>query len=159
MNVNVRIEGTVEEISDVLRALPQTVSLYTTAVELVDGSTPTPTSTHSESPQAESKFVTVRFARRVLRRRRLSTPMRKFLETLYEAHPEWVSVPALQEATGYDSSQYAGLMGAFGRRVAHTKRYDPEAEFFEWDWDEDEEVWKCRLPDTVREALALEGIV
>ena len=157
MNMNVRIEGTAEEIADVLRALPTAVSLHATAIELDDGSIPS--STHSEPPEDESSFVTTRFARRVLRRRRIRPRMKKLLVALYEAHPDGVSASTLQKVVDYSPAQYAGLMGAFGRRVANTDGYDSEAEFFKWEWDEDEGVWKCRLPDTVREALALEGIV
>ena len=59
----------------------------------------------------------------------------------------------------YGSSQYAGMMGAFGRRRAKTEGYDSETEFFEWKWDDDERTWYCRLPDTVREALTLEELI
>ena len=78
---------------------------------------------------------------------------------LYEAHPNWLSQATLREASGYEPAQYAGLMGAFGRRLANTEGYDPEAYFFEWKWDDDEEAWVCRLPDTVREALTLENLI
>ena len=50
-------------------------------------------------------------------------------------------------------------MGAFGRRVANTEGYDSDLLFFESRWNENEETWDYRLPDTVREALALEQLV
>lgn len=53
----------------------------------------------------------------------------------------------------------AGLMGSFGRRMAGTDGYDEAADFFEYRWNAGEEVWECRLPDTVLEALTLENLV
>ena len=44
-------------------------------------------------------------------------------------------------------------MGAFGRRLANTSGYDGEKEFFVWRWNEDNDAWDCRLPDSVRKAL------
>ena len=85
--------------------------------------------------------------------------MKNVLRALCEAHPDWLSQATLRDAAGYEPSQYAGLMGAFGRRMANTEGNDSEAEFFEWEWDDDEGTWNCRLPDTVREALTLEELI
>ena len=157
MNLNIRIEGTAEEIGDVLRALPGANSVHIAAVELTDAGVQTTTS--SETTEPESRFVTTRHARRVLKRLPLSTQMKNVLRALYNAHPDWLSQSTLQDVAGYEPSQYAGMMGAFGRRRANTEGYDSETEFFEWEWDDEEETWYCRLPDTVREALTLEELI
>ena len=157
MQLHVRMEGTMEEIRDVLRVLPRAAMLHTTAVELTDETAPSPTS--SESAESESSVVTTRFARRALTRLRLSPPMRRVLAALYEAHPGWLSLPTLHGIAEYKPAQFAGLMGAFGRRVANTEGYDSDLLFFESRWNENEETWDYRLPDTVREALALEQLV
>ena len=157
MNLNIRIEGTAEEIGDVLRALPGANSVHIAAVELTDAGVQATTS--SETTEPESRFVTTRHARRVLKRLPLSTQMKNVLRALYNAHPDWLSQSTLQDIAGYEPSQYAGMMGAFGRRRANTEGYDSETEFFEWKWDDEEETWYCRLPDTVREALTLEELI
>ena len=157
MNLNIRIEGTAEEISDVLRTLPGSATVHTAAVELTTAgaqATPSP-----ETPEPESQFVTTRHARRVLKRLPLATQMKNVLRALYKAHPDWLPQAALQDVAGYKPSQYAGMMGAFGRRRANTEGYDSDTEFFEWKWDDEERTWYCRLPDTVREALTLEGLI
>ena len=157
MNLHIRAEGTAAEISDVLRALPGTATVHTAAVELTNAGVHTTVS--SETPEPESRFVTTRYARRALKRLRLSTPMTNVLRALYEAHPDWLSPKTLRDAAGYKSRQYAGLMGAFNRRLIRTNGYDSEACFFECEWDEDEQIWKYRLPDTVREALTIEKLI
>ena len=157
MNIHIRIEGTPAELSDVLRALPGTAMVHTAAVELTDEVIDS--SATSESSEEASRFVTTRFARRALKRLKLSKPMKKVLRALYEAHTECLPLATLQDVAGYSPPQFAGLMGAFGRRLANTEGYDSEAAFFEYNWDEDGETWNYRLPDTVREALALEQLV
>ena len=157
MNLNIRIEGTTAEISDVLRALPEGARLHTVAVELTNAEAQA--TTRSEATEPESRFVTTRFARRVLTRLPLSTHMKNVLRELYEAHPDWLSQATLRDAAGYKPSQYAGMMGAFGRRIANTEGYDSETRFFEWEWDDVEKTWYYRLPDTVREALTLEELI
>ena len=113
----------------------------------------------SQSAKSDSSVVTTRFARRVLTRLGLSPPMRKLLTALYEAHPDWLSLRTLHGITGYRPSQFAGQMGAFGRRVANTEGYDSGLTFFQSRWNEDEDTWDYRLPDTVCEALVLEQLV
>ena len=157
MQMHVRVEGTKEEISAVLQAVSQTVTLQTTAVELTDKMVPSATT--SESVEGESSVVTTRFARRALTRLRLPPRMRKVLTALYEAHPGWLSLPTLHGIADYKPPQFAGLMGAFGRRVANTEGYDSDLLFFESRWNESDEAWEYRLPETVCEALALEQLV
>ena len=146
MNLQLRVEGTAAEINDVLRALPGTASVHIAAVELTDAgvqATPSP-----ETTEPESRFVTTRFARRVLKRLPLSMPMKSVLRALYEAHPDRLSQARLQDVAGYMRSQYAGMMGAFSRRIVNTDGYDSETEFFGWTWDDEERTGTvvCPIP-------------
>jgi len=103
--------------------------------------------------------VTEEFVRRVLTRRRLSDPVKAMLRALSQADPEdYVPVADLYEATGYSSAQFAGLMGAFGRRIAHTEGYDENAVFFEYEETEDGRAWGLRLTEPVREVLRQENL-
>ena len=157
MDLEIRIKGTAAELSDVLLALPGATKARTNGVEMTDGEVDS--STSSESAGVDSRFVTTRFARRALKRRTLSKPMKKVLRALYKAETDWLPLAKLHEVAGYEPAQFAGLMGAFGRRLANTEGFDSEADFFEYEWDDDQETWSYRLPETVREALALEQLV
>ena len=149
-------EGTAEEISKVVDTLQSTATGTTLSVKLPDESSPS--TMRSEVSGESTRFVSTAFARRVLTRRRLSGPVMAMLKTLYESHPEWVSSATLYDATGYTPAQFAGLKGAFGRRMSKTTGYDAQAEFFEWKENKETGEWEYRLPDTVREALRLEGL-
>lgn len=147
-------EGTPEELSQVAKTLQMSAPL----AEAVDPS-PEPLAPEKVSAKAEdTEGVTLKFARRVLKRRELSSPLKAVFQRLYEAN-DWVGIEELGEVSGYSRSQFAGLMGAFGRRITHTQGYDEEAAFFYTEWDDDAGAWKYRLPDTVREALELENLV
>ena len=106
----------------------------------------------------DKTFVTVDFAREAMTRIDLSDPLRAVLVALYNAHPDWVSASDLYSASGYEGQRFAGLMGAFGRRMKHTNGYDEAAHFFDYDWDYSTSAWRYRLPDPVREAIRLEQI-
>ena len=158
MEMHIRIEGTSAELSEVLRALPGTAMVHTAAVELTDKVVDS--STTSESSEEASRFVTIRFARLALTRIPLSKAMKRVLRALHEAEEKWLPQAMLQDVAGYSRpKQLAGLMGAFGKRLANTEGFDPGAWFFEYDWDEEEEIWNYRLPETVRKALELEQLV
>ena len=153
MHLQIRIEGTPAELSEVLHTLPGAAMVNTAAVELTDEVA------DSSATEEASRFVTTRFARRALKRLKLSKSVKKVLRALYKAETERLPVATLQEAASYTPAQFAGMMGAFHRRLANTEGFDSEAKFFEYDWDEAEETWNYRLPETVREALALEQLV
>lgn len=159
MEMQIRLEGTAEEISQALQALSSTGVLHATASELADDVTADTAEAAPADTDTDIPVVTTRFARRALTRRRLSKPMRKVLKALYEAHPDWLPLPALHKVAGYRPPQFAGLMGAFGRRMANTEGYDSEAYFFVYRWNDDEGTWDYRLPDSVREALELEELI
>ena len=77
----------------------------------------------------------------------------RVLKALNNAYPEWMLLSDLHSAAGYKPAQFAGLMGAFGRRMSHTDGYDRDAHFFEYRWNNDEDAWEYRLPESVREVL------
>ena len=140
-------EGTPEEISAVARSmLPATTGDIALSLEVQDEA-------RAQSSERPTKFVTVDFARRVLGRRPvLSKPFKRVLGALNDAYPDWMLLRELHSAADYTAAQFAGLMGAFGRRMAHTEGHDKDADFFETRWNDDEEAWEYRLPATVYEA-------
>ncbi len=148
-------EGTSEEITKVFRTLQPTDAETAAAVGLPEEASSS--ATPSEASDEETPPVSVQFARRVLTRRRLSDRQKAMLQTLYEAHPEWLPAATLHKATDCTPAQFAGVVGATGRRVARTAGYNGQA-LIEGEWN-DETGWKYRIPDAVREALRLEGLV
>ena len=80
------------------------------------------------------------------------------IEALVAAHPKYVTTADLHEATDCTPAQFAGVMGAFGRRMVNTSGYDDTASFFDWRWNEPDGTYECRLPDSVLEAVRLEGL-
>lgn len=150
------LEGTADEIIQAINAIERQSE---TALTISHGESldPDPPSQPVESAR---DAVTTEFARRALRRRPLSKALRAVLKALYDANSDYVTTTSLLGVAGYGSGhQFAGLMGAFGRRLANTPGYDPEARFFDWQWNDDEGAWEYRLFDTVREALEQERLV
>ena len=151
MNVTIRMEGTAEEIGIALKALSYKGALNTTALEL--NSSVTPAAAEPETADIEEAFVSTEFAKRALQRLPLSRPMKRVLAELHKTHPGSLSTQELHDVARYKPAQFAGLMGAFGRRLANTNGYDGEKEFFDWHWNEDNDAWDCRLPSSVCKAL------
>ena len=147
MELEIRIKGTEAELSDVIRALHRSGTAQPIAVEQGDGEIESSTGTGSGNE--ESKFVTTRFARRALKRRTLSKP-------------EEGAAGALQGAGGLDpTGEAAGggglpalpVCGSDGGVRPTPRKYpgfDSEADFFDYEWDEEAETWSYRLPETVR---------
>ena len=150
----VELEGTAEEINEVIPTIQPM-----TAGNAMSGEPPENTSSSvAKTAEGPTKFVTVDFARRVLTRRRLSDPFKALIRALTEAHPNRVLSAALYDATGYTVPQFTGLMGAFGRRVAHTEGFEKGTDFFDYKWNEEANQWEYRFPETVREAVSLENL-
>ena len=145
-------DGTPDEISQVVQKLQATTPAESRPNESDDAFL-------SQDPKGPKKFVETDFALRTLSRIKLSDPFKATIRALDKALPEWVHISELHEASGYKPAQFAGLMGAFGRRMAHTEGYDGEAHFFDYEWDEDTEAWKYRIPDSVHEAIRLMGLI
>lgn len=113
----------------------------------------------SDSAEAESNYVSLRVARKVLTRRRLNPTQAIVLKEIYRAHPELVLATDLHEKTSYTPAQFAGLMGAIGRRVSHTEGYMDGDLFFIQEWNEEADCWAYGLPSSVREALENEKLI
>ena len=145
-------EGTAEEISKVVHTMQPTASSEPPEEA-------SPSTMQSKTAEGPTKFVTTEFARRALTRIPLSDAFKAVIEALDKTHPEYVLTADLYEATNYTSAQFAGLMGAFGRRMLYTEGYDENADFFDSRRNEEAGEWEWRLPDTVREALRLENLV
>ena len=105
------------------------------------------------------RFVSESVATRAITRLKLSPAQVKMLRELYKSNDKWVLATELQRVVGYSASQFAGLMGAFGRRVAYTPGYVADSTFFETDWDYDKGCYRYRLPVSARTALAKADLV
>lgn len=146
-------EGSASEISEALKGLPAG-SVVATIADAGDAGVPEDDDTEEE----ERQFVSVEVARRVLSRRSLSREQRAVLKLIYHAHPNTVAASELQSKIKYSKPEFAGFMGAFGRRLARTKGYVDGTWFFDNNWDDDEMCNLYRLPESVREAMRLEGL-
>jgi hypothetical protein len=101
-------------------------------------------------------YVTKAVAQAMLRRRPLAAEQRAVIKEIYSAHPKAVLATELQKKVSYSTAQFAGLMGAFGRRLTHTPGFVPHTRFFAQEWDHVLGCYRYGLPDTVRGAVAEE---
>ena len=152
------VEGSVDDVRAIMESIRPLVS------EPRSSSTEESTSeveTEAIDDSGGKRFVTVEFAREVLSRLPLSPAQKAALKALYDAGAEeYVTTTELVRVLRYESGhQLAGVMGAFGRRIANTKGFDENATFFETRWNETAAAWEYRLPATVRKALEQEGFV
>lgn len=107
----------------------------------------------------DKEFVSIEVARRVLSRRPLSREQLAVLKMLYSALPDWVPAAKLQAAISYTPAQFAGLMGAFGRRFSHTEGFVENTWLFDAEWDYEVGAYNYRLPETVKAAMEAEKLV
>lgn len=92
-------------------------------------------------------------AKRVLNRLpTISKNMKKALVSLHKVGDEGLLGSELCELLDFEQSQFRGMMGAFGRRVANTEGWYDGAGFFEYDWDA-ENGYRYKLFDTSRKAV------
>ena len=154
------IEGSVDDVRSTIEAIRPLVS--GASAMSIEGSTISQAEIEAdaETVVGGEHYVTVEFACTAVSRRPLAPAPRAVLKALYDAGVAYVTTTDLVRAAGYRSGhQFAGLMGAFGRRLANTKGYDGEATFFESRWNEAAEAWEYRLPENVRKALEQERLV
>ena len=149
------VEGTPDEISQVVNKM-ETGSVAIQALNQTAFSAGS--ATGAQASEGDRVYVETDVARRVFRRRPLSQQQRQTLEHLVKAHPEWVTAQALQKATGYSPAQFAGLMGAFGRRLTHTDGYVEGSWLFDCEWSDETRGWLYKLPETVFDAVKAEKI-
>ncbi len=147
-------EGTPEEISQVVLTMQPIVPAPAAIGKLKSSA-----SAEAMGGGEEKEFVDLQVARDVLTRLDLSKPMLAVLKVLYAAGEEWVSSADLHKASQYRVPQFAGLMGAFGRRLANTDGYEDGTHFFDFQWDDEVGAWQYRLPENVRIALEAEKLI
>jgi hypothetical protein len=148
------LEGTPEEI---LAAMPHLQNPDYSSGAVVPAA-PAPAEPGDEG-EGGLRYVSTAVARRALTRAPLSDKPKAVLVQLYNAHPETLLARELQTHVDYTASQFAGLMGAFGRRVVNTPGYGDGEAFFMQNWDYDAGCMRYGLPESVREAMRLENIV
>ncbi len=149
-------EGTPEEISKVAATMQPMKPLN--LIEL-EGEKPTATVRSLPKPSENiERYVTKKFAKRALTRLELSKPIKGMIKRLLEAGENWVPTQEVYKASGYDQAQFAGMMGAFGRRMSYTKGFDEQAHFFDYRWDDVEQSWEYRLPKSVTKAIKEIGL-
>jgi hypothetical protein len=138
----VEIEGTPEEVAALLRSMA-----------------PSGVGQSSDShPTVPVNQLTEDVAFRALKRRPLSDEQATLLSLLRRNHPNWTSAKDLQKATKYNPNQLAGLLGAFGKRVASTEGHRSGTYFFEVKWDYDKDCYIYRLPDPSLAAVVRAGL-
>lgn len=145
-------EGTAQEVIEAMTAMQAASS-----TEVPAGTAAAVAPTVAEEGE-EKEFVSAEVARRVLSRRPLSREQLAVLKMLYAALPDWVPAAKLQAAISYTPAQFAGLMGAFGRRFSHTDGYVENTWLFDAEWDYDVGAYNYRMPETVKAAMDAEKL-
>jgi hypothetical protein len=148
---SIQIDGTPEEIADLIRKLE--ISPF----NLGDMMTKRDFLQPQVDPDA-GPFVSEEIAFRVLKRRSLSAEQLTMLALLCSAGEDWTSAKAIQKALNYKTSQFSGMLGAFGKRVASTPGYRDGTTFFDQEWDYEEDCFRYRLPEDVIDAVKRVGI-
>ena len=105
------------------------------------------------SPEVDWEFVSSDVGFRALTRIKLGKETKAVLSCLYTAGDKWTSAKELQKLVDYTPPRFAGLMGAFGRRVANTLGYVRDSSFFQYDWDSNQSCYLYRLPPSSRAAI------
>lgn len=135
------IEGTFEEIAQ-YEALTKQRSGPTIG-EALD----------SLQSEVDWEYVSSDVGFRALTRVKLGNQIKTVLKALHVAGELWTSAKALQKLIDYSPSQFAGAMGAFGRRVANTPGYVRDSSFFEYEWNDRQSCYLYRLPPSSRLAV------
>ncbi|MFM7379344.1 MAG: hypothetical protein ACKO1O_14645 [Erythrobacter sp.] len=118
------------------------------------------TGSPSTPPLVENRsgVMTEEVAYLALTRLQLAPKIQGVMKALYEADDKWVSARELQRLIDYTPSQFAGLMGAFGRRLTNTPGFVEGTSFFEWRWDDGSSCYFYRLLPATRNAVRRAGL-
>lgn len=144
------VEGTAEEVAKLLALMPsRTSNLRSEAIVARKPAT---------SVDGASPFVSEDVALAVLTRRELGETHVKMLRKLDEAGEAWTTSPELQRALDLSTREFAGVLGAFGRRLANTPDSGSRS-FFDQYWDSENGYNLYRLPPSVRNALRKAKVV
>jgi hypothetical protein len=112
-----------------------------------------------ETASVDWEFVSTDVAFRALTRIKLGRQVRAVIRRVYLGGDKWTSATLLQKEVGYTPAQFAGLMGAFGRRLANTAGYVLNSSFWEYEWDGQQSCYLYRLPAPVRAAVEKARVV
>ena len=145
MKVSVYLEGTLDELAPIFRALQTEKSV-------------SPETRQQATTVEKEKFVTAGFLRQALERHPLSDYTEALLRALYEAGEDgYLSRETLRKRIGeytgrpeFTDQQLTGVIGSFGKRLSQTKGYDGGSHF------EDKLVGgerHYRLPDALRDVV------
>lgn len=134
------VEGTPAELAELLAALSQSAA--------ADNKKAHPGVGKGDA----SPFVTEEAAALVLSRRPLGNTHAKLLKLLYKANEAWTTAPQLQKSLDLTTREFAGALGALGRRVSHTAGVGSRS-FLDQYWDAEHGYNLYRLPPSVRAAL------
>ena len=104
-------------------------------------------------PESDWEYVSGEVAFRALTRLKLGKETKAVLRRIYMSGDAWTTATDLQKEVEYSPSQFAGLMGAFGRRLVNTPGYVLHSSFFEQEWDSEQSCYLYRLPPSVRPAV------
>ncbi|HEX8307907.1 MAG TPA: hypothetical protein VF645_05750 [Allosphingosinicella sp.] len=143
------LRGTPAEILEVQKGLAFADGVKP---EAAIGESGAPTGSPSSASGAH-QWCSTDVAYRMLTRISLSVEQHLVLKRLYKAGDAWTSATDLQTAINYSTGQFAGLMGAFGRRFTHTEGFVSGTWFFDQEWDHELACNRYRLPKAVREAM------
>lgn len=113
----------------------------------------------SDSGDVDWEFVSTDVAFRALTRIKLGKEAKAVIKRVYLGGDKWTSATLLQKEIGYSPAQFAGLMGAFGRRLINTPGYVLDSSFWEYEWDGQQSCYLYRLPTPVRAAVERARIV
>lgn len=135
---SVEVDGTAEEIASLIRSLSgELTSISACEAELTSG----------------QEFVSEAVAFAAIRRRELTQETAKILKILLSKYPGWASYEELKSAIGYSSSQLAGLLGAFRKRLYATRGYVNGTAFFDQEVDYETGEYRYRIPESVAVAV------
>lgn len=112
-----------------------------------------------ETESVDWEFVSTDVAFRALTRIKLGRQIRAVIRRVYLGGDKWTSATVLQKEVGYTPAQFAGLMGAFGRRLVNTAGYVLNSSFWEYEWDGQQSCYLYRLPAPVRAAVEKARVV
>lgn len=142
-------EGSVDEIKALQKELMRSGGAETFAIE-----PSLPAADPSEADLTPGRgFVSTDVALRFLTRRPLSKEQRAVIKAVYDSHPDGILATALQKLIGYSTSKFAGLMGAFGRRLVNTQGYIDYTWLFDNRWESEHSCNRYRFPGSVRRAV------
>ena len=137
------IEGTASEIAELFSLLDRAPARRSGAPRPSSESTP---------------FVSEQVAYDVLTRRELGETHVKLFQQLYDAGDEWTSAADLQRILRLTTREFAGVLGAFGRRLSNTDGTGSRS-FLDQYWDQENGYNLYRLPPSVRAALERAKVV